>query len=139
MNNETDEIDPLDAFLAEEVSPLPVGPDGGFMPQLPIQPEPIPQATPETMVCLRDCRYYLEVVSLFKAGNSKGTLGYQPKQINRFCRAIPGDQIDLTDELVSECSDWDPIPVESLTDREKRRKDWFNGERFANSLLKEGK
>lgn len=111
-----DDFDPLDSLLAEEIQPLPVGPNGTFNPQLPIQPEPIPEATKENMVCLRDCRHYVEVVSRFNAGNAKGTLEREPKQINRFCAAMgPGSEIDLTDELVTSCNRWDPIlPEESL-------------------------
>lgn len=125
MSRDYEEFDPLDSLLAEDLQPLPIGPDGGFNPTLPVQPEPIPEATPENMVCLRDCRYYMEVVSRFNAGNAKGTLGFQPRQINRFCKAIPGTDIDLTDELVSECSDWDPIPVDEVVAKSKRRQEWI--------------
>ena len=103
-----------------------MGPDGGFIPTLPVQPEPIPEATPDNMICLRDCRHYVEIVSRFNAGNAKGTLGFQPRQINRFCKAIAGTDIDLTDELVSDCSDWDPISAEEIVAKSKRRQEWLS-------------
>ena len=119
--------DPLDAFLAEEPQALPpMSPDGGFMPQLPIQPEPIPDATPENMICLRGpCRHYVEMTSLFQAGNTKGTLEHLPRQINRFCRAIPGDAIPLTDEVVRICSEWDPLTPADMLARSRRRNSWL--------------
>lgn len=126
-DHEEDYEDPLDALLAEAPQALPpMAPDGGFMPQLSIEPEPIPAATAENMACLRGpCRHYVEMSSLFQSGNSRGTLEYVPKQINRFCRAIPGDAIPLTDEVVDECTEWDPlVPADTLA-RNKRRAAWF--------------
>ena len=123
--NDDEDFDPLDSLLAEEIEPLPVAPDNGFMLTLPVQPAPIPAATKETMICLRDCKYYLELTTRFNAGNTKGTLGFEPKQLNRFCRAIPGTEIDLTDELVSECTDWEPIPATELTRRTRVQKAWL--------------
>lgn len=126
MTNDNEDFDPLDSLLSEETNALPpVAADGGFMPTFPVMPEPIPTATKETMICLRDCKYYLELTTRFNAGNTKGTLGFEPKQLNRFCRAIPGTEIDLTDELVSECSDWEPISETELTRRTKLQKAWL--------------
>lgn len=101
--------DPLNRLLAEDFDPGPV-PGPGFMPTVGPMPEPIPPATPETMVCLRGpCKHYMELTSMFQHGNTKGTLEHVPKQTNRFCRAIDGTDIDLTDELVFDCSEWEPL------------------------------
>lgn len=126
MIRDTDKLDPLDSMLNdEEPGPLPIGPDGGFVPQM-IQPEPIPAATAENMICLRGpCKYYLQIDSRFNAGNSKGTLDRVPVQKNRFCRAIPGTEVDLTDELVMDCSDWDPIDNLIVIERLIRRETWI--------------
>jgi hypothetical protein len=118
-------IDPLDTLLAEEIPPLPpTAPDGTFVPTL-IQPEPIPEATPETMACLRGpCRFYVEIKSRFQHGNTKGTLDHEPVQINRFCKAIQGTDIDLTDELVHDCNHWDPMDSSVVSELNLRRIRW---------------
>lgn len=125
FNNEDDDLDdPLNRLLAEEIVPIVPGP-GGFMPSLPLVPEPIPPATPETMVCLRGpCKYYVEIVSMFQHGNTKGTLERAPRQQNRFCRAIEGTDIDLTDELVFECNTWEPLLKAETLVRTARRAQW---------------
>jgi hypothetical protein len=118
-----DDRDPLDAFLADDPLPLPpLAPDGGFVPGH-VDAEPLPQVTPETMVCLRDCRHYVEIVSRFNHGNARGTLAHEPRQVNRFCAAIAGTDIDLTDELVRECNMWDPTP-ELFSARQFRQEQW---------------
>lgn len=120
--------DPLDTLLAEDTQPAPpMGPDGSFMPQLPVELEPIAEATPENMICLRGpCRFYLEMDTNFQAGNTRGTLERKPIQRNRFCRVIPGDSIPLTDEVVSACSEWDPlVPADTLR-RNANRKKWLS-------------
>jgi hypothetical protein len=124
MNDPADR-DPLDAFLADDPMPMPpIGPDGGFMPGHPLESEPIPAVTPETMVCLRDCRHYVEIRTRFAHGNTKGTLAREPVQVNRYCRAIPGSDIELTDELVRECSEWDPDATAAAA-RRMRQEKWL--------------
>lgn len=127
MENDDDLVDPLDRLLAEDIPPaMPPGPGGLFAPA-PIQPEPIPEATPETMICLRGpCVHYVEIQTRFQAGNSKGTLDAVPVQKNRFCNVMAASEIDLTDEIVMDCNKWDPqgefdVPVTVLR---VRRKDW---------------
>lgn len=129
INNNDDDFDVFDSLLAEETQPLPMGPQG-FAPILPIQPEPIPEATKENMICLRDCKFFMQIDSRFQHGNTKGTLTKEPVQFNRFCKAIPGTEIDLTDELVRECSDWDPIPLIQIKQRETRRNKWLKENNF---------
>lgn len=123
--NEQELVDHLNRLLAEDLNPLPpVSGDGGFVPQMPIMQEPIPEASPDNMICLRGpCKNYIEIVSRFNAGNTKGTLDHMPKQINRFCKVIPGTDIDLTDEVVKDCSEWDPLlPEDNLVkERDSRR------------------
>lgn len=121
-NSDDDLVDPLDTILAEELPPaMPPSPGTQFSPA-PIQPEPIPEATPENMICLRDCRHYVELITNFQAGNAKGTLQHVPRQTNRFCKVIEGSDIDLTDELVSVCNQWDPIDPTFVFERNLRRK-----------------
>jgi hypothetical protein len=126
-------VDPLDALLAEEIPPLPPqAPDGTFIPS-PVQPEPIPEATPETMVCLRGpCEHYVEIRSRFQHGNAVGTLEHEPVQINRFCKAIHGTDIDLTDELVHECNQWVPTSSLVLHGRKVLREEWERNNRKEN-------
>jgi hypothetical protein len=119
------ERDPLDAFLADDLMPMPpLAPDGGFIPGPGLEMDPIPEVTRETMVCLRDCRHYIEITTRFAHGNTKGTLAKEPLQKNRYCRAIPGESIELTDELVRECSEWDPEPRRDQT-RRQRQDTWL--------------
>lgn len=102
-------IDPLDAILRGEPSPVPLAPNGGFNPQLPLLPERIPDATLENFVCLRGpCQYYMEMRMPAALGNTRGTFEKIPTQVNRFCHRMGGTYITLTDELVSACSEWDP-------------------------------
>lgn len=122
-----DELDdPLNRLLADETDLAPTPIAGGFVPVMPLEPEPIPEATPETMICLRGpCRHYMELQSMFQHGNTKGTLDHVPKQQNRFCRAIEGTDIDLTDEVVYECTEWDPLLKAETLARKVRRDQWL--------------
>lgn len=126
LNDDDDDVnDPLNRLLADEVDFAPTPGPNGFAPSLPMVPEPIPPATPETMVCLRGpCKHYMELQSMFQHGNTKGTLEHVPKQTNRFCRAIEGTDIDLTDELVYNCSEWEPLLKAETLLRETRRAAW---------------
>lgn len=105
---------------------LPVAPDGGILQSKPVeQLRPIPAATPENFVCLRGpCVRYLEIVSLSDV--NAPTLGRDPIQLNRYCRAIPGIEIDLTEDAVSACSDWDPIAPKLLEALQARRDAYMN-------------
>ncbi len=104
----------LDAFAAtaDELPPAMVGP-AGFMNLL--QPEPLPEITEETLVCLRGpCRHYVEIKKRFDAGNTKGSLDHVPMQWLRFCKAIPGYTLELTDENIYDCNQWAPQDQEAL-------------------------
>ena len=117
--------DPLNRLLADDFDPAPIPHGPGFLPTMGVVPEPIPPATPDTMVCLKGpCRHYMELQSMFQHGNSRGTLDDIPKQTNRFCRAIEGTDIDLTDELVFKCSEWDPLLRAETLIRDNRRSEW---------------
>jgi len=84
-------------------------------------PEPIPDAIPENMVCLRGpCKYYQEIVQNFDAGNTKGTLQRAPLQIMRFC--IRGTEaLDLYDGVPRKCSTGDPSTPDGHAELEERR------------------
>ena len=114
-------IDQLDAILEGESSPLNIAPDGGFTPQLAMMPDPIPAALPQNFICLRGCRYYMETRMPAQLGNARGTFDKPPMQVNRFCHRMPGVYITLTDEIVSDCSAWDPQTSEEREDLYERR------------------
>ena len=117
-------IEPLDAILSAPAQ-LPITPDGGIAPQGVGMPEPIPEATLESMICLRGpCRHYHEMTSKFPAGNPTGTLNGLPDQINRSCTYVPGSCTDLVDECISACNNWDPVDLEYTEAREARRVEW---------------
>lgn len=113
-DDDEDEIGPLEALLKEEIV---AGPPG--KPDRIKQGEPIPAATPETMICLRGCKHYVEILTRFQAGNPKGTFDKPPQARNRFCKAIPSSEIDLTDELVEECNLFEPLTAIALLKRKR--------------------
>lgn len=129
--DDMDDTDPLDSILKEEINPAPPGAQPG-VPWVPmnIMPEAIPEATPDTMICLRGpCTHYIEMISKFKHGNTPGTLAEgEGKQCNRFCKVIPGESVELTDELVTACTHWDPVDPKSdeSLDRQERRSAYFH-------------
>lgn len=117
--------EPLDAILSAP-GPLAVSPDGGLLSQGVGMPEPIPEATVKSMICLRGpCRHYHEMISIFPAGNVKGTLDHLPKQTNRSCTYVPGSCTDLVDECVGDCNNWDPVDLEYTEARDHRRVAWI--------------
>lgn len=124
IDDPEDLVSPLDAVLRAP-GVLGAGPDGGLLPQGVGMPEPIPEATVENMICLRGpCRYYHEMVSVFQAGNPKGTLEQPMLQTNRSCTYVPGSCTDLVDECVTDCNNWDPIDLAYTEKRNERRVDW---------------
>lgn len=103
-----DQVGALDRLLAEDISGGPMPGPGGMVGEQ-LRPEPIPEATPASMICLRGpCVHYLEIKSKFQAGNTKGTLKKAPVATNRFCMKILGTDIDMTDELPVDCNYWQP-------------------------------
>jgi hypothetical protein len=112
----------LDPFRDAESMPTPpVAPDGGpnMIGYLGV-PDPIPPATPDQFICLAGpCRHYLEIHSLADV-ETRGHNG-PPKHINRLCRVISGVEIDLTDDCVFSCSEWDPLVPGETRERDRRR------------------
>jgi hypothetical protein len=122
-------IDPLDKLMAEDLDPVPPpapGTDGlPFPTGMNFLPEPIPEATPENLVCLRGpCRHYVEITTRFQSGNTKGTLDHVPRQINRYCNVLQSEHIDLTDEAVLDCSHWYPESEDLIQVRKKAREEY---------------
>ena len=117
-------INPMDAFLDTDFGPTPVAPSGSFVPAVAVyETEPIPEATEENFICLRGpCRYYLEMRPVFQAGNTKGSLETRLIQAYRTCGRITGYELQLTDECMHDCSDWDPLSKEETDAREERRR-----------------
>jgi hypothetical protein len=113
-------VDPLESLLETAPAEMAFGPDGGFAPQAVGLPAPIPEASTDTMVCLRGpCRHYYEVRQAFDAGNPVGSLEKLPVQYTRACFANPGSHIDLTDEAVFGCLHWDPQLDEERISRQR--------------------
>ncbi len=125
-------IDPLDSLMEDtNFGQLPVTPDGKFTPATEaFEPDPIPEATPETFICLRGpCRYYVEQKTHFGAGNVAGSLDHVPVMVNRRCSVIYGYEIVLTDEIMYDCNKWDPDPDAK---RASRQNDWINANPLVN-------
>jgi hypothetical protein len=145
-NDDKDQLDPLDAMLAFEPGPLPpVAPDGGFAPQIAGPMEPIPDATIGNMLCFRNCKHFVQITVPFPHGNAKGTFQRIPVLFTRYCTITPSP-IDLTDEVVFDCTHWDPTSPADLDAVGKRRDDWYAahpdvkppGNLTAIPLIKEG-
>lgn len=115
-------VDALDAIIEGESSPVNLAPDGGFAPQVAMMPEPVPAALPENFICLRGCRYYMETRMPAQLGNARGTFDKPMVQVNRFCHRMPGVYITLTDEIVHDCSAWDPLTLDEYDDIAERRR-----------------
>jgi hypothetical protein len=124
-----------DQFADVEIGGLAAAPDGGIAPG-PIGDTPqVPAATPEQFICLRGpCRYYWQLETFFASGNPTSTWDpehglkdehgnplRQPSQISRSCLVHPGTETELTDDLVYDCSRWDPLTPREAKRREKRR------------------
>jgi hypothetical protein len=105
----------------EGLPPIPAAADGGpNMVGYVGDVDPIPAATPENFICLAGpCKHYMEVHSLADV-ETRGHNG-PPKYINRLCRALPGVEIDLTEDCVFSCSEWAPLLPEERLDIEERR------------------
>lgn len=124
-DDDEDQIDALDRLLreADELPPPPVGMDGTFA-RMP-RPDPIPEASPRTMICLRGpCQHYVEIITRAQTMNARGTLPKAPRSTNRFCTVIPSGETDLTDELVEECSHWTPRDELAVKSLEALRATW---------------
>lgn len=79
----------------------------------------LPMATPESFVCLRGpCRFLMTTTSPADLENES----YEPIATDRYCKALPGVLLELTEDSVYSCSDWDPV-VESH--ERKKRQDTF--------------
>src|SRR6185436_8511362 len=120
-------ISPMDTLLDTDFGALPVGPEGSFIPATAVyESDPIPEATEENMVCLRGpCRHYLEMRPFFAAGNAKGTLDHHHVLVKRTCMVISGYEVDMTDEVMNECTGWDPLMPEELALKNSRRERYY--------------
>lgn len=120
-------INVADSLLDTDFGPLPVTPTGEFVPAATaFESAPIPEANEENFICLRGpCRHYLQQTPYFAAGNTAGSLEYAPVMIRRTCMAITGYEIDLTDEVMKDCSAWDPLMPEEVAARNSRRDRYY--------------
>lgn len=119
-------INPMDTLLDTDFGPIPISPTGDFVPATStFESEPIPEATEDNFICLRGpCRHYFEMVVHFAAGNTRGTLTSVPMLTKRSCARIVGYEVDLTEEVVYRCNDWDPRSKEEIAAREARREEY---------------
>lgn len=106
-----------DKFDGYEVGPLPpqvVAPPNMPVPAMQLVPPlPTPDMTPENHWCFRGpCRHFMVIKSLAPVDNAAN--GYLPEQLDRYCRAIPGVNLEMGDALVFECSDWAPKQKDGL-------------------------
>lgn len=100
-------------------------------------PEPVPERTPENLICLRGpCRYFWSMETMGHSGNPASywrELGVAPpRQRHLSCLRDPSGETDFTDDNVFTCNQWDPllsdapsavpIPQDELTAREYRRR-----------------
>lgn len=116
-------ITPMDTLFDTDFGPLPIGPEGSFVPNTAVyESEPIPEANEENMVCLRGpCRHYLEMRPHFAAGNARDSLDHAHVLVKRTCMVITGYEVDMTDEVMKDCSGWDPLMPEDVFERNQRR------------------
>lgn len=132
-------VDPGSKLADVELGPIAMGPN--LTPLLgPVgSTPPIPDATPELFVCLRGpCRHYWQFSSHIESGNPKETwdpeIGLkdeegnpikQPRQINRVCLVHPGVETELDDNLVYDCSRWDPLSAREVRRQEKAKAKYY--------------
>lgn len=116
-------INPMDTLLDTDFGPIPMGPQGEFVPATAaFESEPIPPASEDNFICLRGpCRHYFEMKVHFSAGNTRGTLTSVPILTKRSCTRIVGYEVDLTEEIVYSCNEWDPYTPAEIDAREARR------------------
>lgn len=128
---------PLDSLADVELGGMPtIGPDGApAIGTLGMAPA-VPAATPDLFICLRGpCRHYWQLETFFASGNPLMTWDVEhglkdpetgepvrmPRQISRSCLAHPGTETEITDDLVFDCSRWDPLTPRENKMLAKRR------------------
>lgn len=125
--------DPVEAFRLRdrwagfEPAPIPVAPDGGIDQAVfaGMDPTPIPEVTPETFICLRGpCRHLFELVCWgdYEAPRNDDGTPHVTKESFRSCTVQPGVRTSLDDNVVYECSLWNPITTSEISRRSSDRK-----------------
>jgi hypothetical protein len=109
-------------------SQVPVAADGGPVPGFGVMEAPLrEEPTEDNFVCLRGpCRHFWHLVCSAGEGNPGGTwkaLGIPaPREHHLTCTAHPGTETTLSfDEIVYECSRWDPLTEPEISALEARR------------------
>lgn len=123
-----DKVKSLDSRYAdfEPAAAPPGGPAVGYA----AEPAEVADAmTPENTICLRGpCRHFWQLVSTAPMGNPKGTfeeLGLrEPRQYSYACLTHPGTETDLGEDVIYECSRWDPMTNRELVRLRRRRDDY---------------
>lgn len=125
--DESETIEIINQLMAAQPVMPPIGPDGTMAPVLLGEPDNVPEATPESCVCLRGpCAHLMEFKSWFPAGNPTGSLDHPYKQVSRYCLSVPTKHIDLTDELIMECGRWRPLTTHELNEISAIRQDYYS-------------
>lgn len=101
----------------------PVASDGGIAPGYGLigRPADLPPWTADHAKCLQGpCRHYWHLVTSAGLGNPKGTFeeGKEPREHHHTCLVNPGYETSLQEDMVYECSRWEPAPdveIERLT------------------------
>ncbi len=110
-------------FKGEPGPALPRSPDGGIAPSYLAKEVLLPDATPENFVCLRNCRHFLQTVSISDV--YAPTLSRRPVQLMRLCTAAPGVRVELDDDAILSCTSWDPLETDVIAARNSRRLAYF--------------
>lgn len=89
-------------------------------------PEPVPERTPENLICLNGpCRYFWSMETMGHSGNPASywrELGVAPpRQRHLSCLRDPSGETDFTDDNVYTCNQWDPMTREETVALLERR------------------
>lgn len=108
----------LDPMADEEIGPLPISVSGPTSAAF-VDNSPLKEQTPENFICMKGpCIHYVEIVTKGSYADVPGS--EETKEMNQFCRCIPGDSIELTDMFVLRCNQYMPISEAKLRKRVKK-------------------
>ncbi len=116
---------PQDQYADFVPSPLPVNPENGSLIPLPLEEAPpAPSVDAENMICCRgSCRYFWHVETIGPDGGISGL-----RQHSYTCFRT-GMEMNLGDDCVFDCDQWDPWDPIEYREREARRDHYHNTKR----------
>jgi hypothetical protein len=125
-NDNSNEVDIIDSILEGESSPASMGPGGQIFTPLAYDSLPMPDYTPENVICLRGpCKHYWEMKLFFESGNTEGTMPEAPKYTQRACLRQSGVVQNLNDDVVFECSSWEPMTKVERNVQDAAREEFY--------------